>query len=107
MEGKKGSGGKWGFRAGECYKPHPINFEGRRAGVLCRAWLGRPERVLFPWKSELQGQPGQYVGPGKEIWKTCILEEPGFPGEHYLTLKGGINTAAGPGSKLEELYWLG
>lgn len=78
---------------------HPINSEGRKAGGLCRAWLGLPEGVLFPWKSELQMQSSSYVGLGK-IWKTCILEEPGFPKEPCLTLKGGVDT-----TQLQDANW--
>lgn len=52
-------------------------------------WLELPEGVLFSWRLDLQAALSK-VGPGEEIWKTCILEESGFPGEPSLTLKGGI-----------------
>lgn len=100
MEGKEGKIGKWGFRVQKDYQLHPINPEGWKAGGLCRAWLGLPERVLFPWKSELQMQSSPYVDLGKEIWKTSALEEPGFPKEPCLTLKGGVDT-----TQLRDANW--
>lgn len=41
-----------------------------------------------------------YVDLGKEIWKTSVLEEPGFPKEPCLTLKGGVDT-----TQLRDANW--